>query len=214
MRDLFITTQQQLLSSWLEAFPNAELTSKISEPKILNLAEKQQEVMFWLHMNVDRQQWMASAVQDIRQHYPLAKVVVLANAPNQAEAFYSLSLGAQGYCHAFSPAHLLKEVKTVVLLGGIWMGNDLLKHLIEITTSLVGNEPQEVSDLLNKLTKREQEVALEAAKGLSNKEIARILKITDRTVKAHLSSAFETVGAKDRLQLALMLNSNHRRQFN
>lgn len=214
MRNLFITTQQQLLSSWLEAFPNAELTSKISEPNILNLAEKQQEVMFWLHMNVDRQQWMANAIKDIRQHYPLAKVVVLANAPNQAEAFYSLSLGAQGYCHAFSPAHLLKEVKTVVMLGGIWMGNDLLKQLIEITTSLVGNEPQEVSDLLNKLTKREQEVALEAAKGLSNKEIARILKITDRTVKAHLSSAFETVGAKDRLQLALMLNSNHRRQFN
>ena len=135
---------------------------------------------------------------------------MLANAPNQAEAFYSLSLGAQGYCHAFSPAYLLKEVKTVVSHGGIWMGNDLLKQLIAVTTNLVGNQPQQVSELLNQLTKREQEVALQAAKGLSNKEIARILKITDRTVKAHLSSTFLTLGAKDRLHLALMLNEKIR----
>jgi two-component system, NarL family, nitrate/nitrite response regulator NarL len=62
---------------------------------------------------------------------------------------------------------------------------------------------------LKLLTKREKEVAIEAAKGLSNKEIARILKITERTVKAHLSSTFERLGAKDRLHLALMLNKKH-----
>jgi DNA-binding NarL/FixJ family response regulator len=64
--------------------------------------------------------------------------------------------------------------------------------------------------LLEKLTKREQEVATEASKGLSNKEIARILSITERTVKAHLASIFERLGAKDRLQLALMLNNNYK----
>ncbi len=207
MRDIFITTQQQLLSSWIEAFPKAELAFNI--PAI----SEENDIMFWLHMNVDRQQWMSNAIAEIKQHYPAAKVVVLANAPNQAEAFYSLSLGAQGYCHAFSAAQLLNEIKTVVLHGGVWMGSDLLKQLIEITTSLVGNQPQQVCDLLNKLTKREQEVALQAAKGLSNKEIARILSITDRTVKAHLSSIFEALGAKDRLQLALMLNSKHLQQL-
>ncbi|MEO6117479.1 MAG: response regulator transcription factor [Methylotenera sp.] len=208
MRNIFITTQQQLLSSWIAAFPNAELAFNI--PAI----SENNDMMFWLHMNVDRQQWMSNAIAEIKRHYPTAKMVVLANAPNQAEAFYCLSLGAQGYCHAFSAAQLLNEIKTVVINGGVWMGNDLLKQLIEITTSLVGNQPQQVYDLLNKLTKREQEVALQAAKGLSNKEIARILSITDRTVKAHLSSTFETLGAKDRLQLALMLNNKHLGQLN
>ena len=157
------------------------------------------------------QRAMINAINNIQKNYPTSRVVVLANAPNQAEAFYAMSIGAQGYCHAYSEGELLKEVRTVVSHGGIWMGNDLLKQLIEITTSLVGNQPQQVSVLLHQLTKREQDVAIEAAKGLSNKEIARILDITERTVKAHLSSIFETLKAKDRLQLALMLNINHKK---
>lgn len=205
MPDFFITTQKELLSSWLEAFPKAILSAEIP-----NAPKKQTDIFFWLHMNIDRQQWMISAINNIHQNYPTSKVVVLANAPNQAEAFYAMSIGAQGYCHAYSDNKLLKEVRTVVSHGGIWMGNDLLKQLIEITTSLVGNQPQQVSVLLHQLTKREQDVAIEAAKGLSNKEIARILDITERTVKAHLSSIFETLKAKDRLQLALMLNINHK----
>ncbi|HSI43666.1 MAG TPA: response regulator transcription factor [Methylotenera sp.] len=206
MPDFFITTQKELLSSWRDAFPKAILSVEIPPaPK------KQEDIFFWLHMNIDRQQWMINAINNIQKNYPTSRVVVLANAPNQAEAFYAMSIGAQGYCHAYSEGKLLKEVRTVVSHGGIWMGNDLLKQLIEITTSLVGNQPQQVSVLLHQLTKREQDVAIEAAKGLSNKEIARILDITERTVKAHLSSIFETLKAKDRLQLALMLNINHKK---
>lgn len=205
MRDLFITTQQQLLSGWQEAFPKALLVQNFSE-----LTGKYDDVIFWLHMNQDRQQWMVNTIKSIYQSYPTAKIIVLANSPNQAEAFYSLGLGVVGYCHAFSAPIFLKEVKTVVAHGGVWMGAELLKQLIDVTTKLVGNQSRQVNELLDKLTKREKDVAVEAAKGLSNKEIARILKITERTVKAHLSSIFETLGAKDRLQLALMLNVNNK----
>ena len=59
--------------------------------------------------------------------------------------------------------------------------------------------------LLKRLTQKEQEVALLLKKGLSNKEIALHVGITERTVKAHLSSIFEKTGAKDRLALALVL---------
>lgn len=205
MQDYFISTQELMLNSWLEAFPDAKLAFNIA----INV-DHNSELIFWLHMNMDRQQWMTSTVLSIQQSYPAAKIVVIANGPNQAEAFYALSIGVQGYCHAFSPADILKEIKTVVLHGGIWMGSDLLQQLIEITKTLVGNQSSHIADLLKRLTKREQEVALQASKGLSNKEIARILNITDRTVKAHLSSAFETLGAKDRLHLALMLNNTQK----
>ena len=131
---------------------------------------------------------------------------MLANAPNQAEALYALSLGVAAYAHSYSPAKVLLEIKTVIINGGVWMGQDLLKRLIEVSTSLAGNQAAQVDNHLNMLTKREKQVAIEAAKGLSNKEISRILKITERTVKAHLSSTFERLGAKDRLHLALMLN--------
>jgi DNA-binding NarL/FixJ family response regulator len=86
------------------------------------------------------------------------------------------------------------------------LGQQLLQKLIETTVKLTGNSAENVDHLLARLTKREKQVALEAAKGLSNKEIARNLNITDRTVKAHLASSFERLKVKDRLQLALMLN--------
>lgn len=56
------------------------------------------------------------------------------------------------------------------------------------------------------LTRREQEVASAVANGSSNKEIARQLGITERTVKAHTGSVFQKLNARDRLHLALMVN--------
>jgi DNA-binding NarL/FixJ family response regulator len=139
-----------------------------------------------------------------------AKVVVLANMPSQPEAVQVLGLGAMGYCHAYMASAVLKEIRSVVSHGGLWLGQDLLQRLIEVSTSRIGNQPEYVEGLLAKLTNREKEVAMEAAKGLSNKEIARVLSITERTVKAHLAHTFERLGAKDRLQLALMLNDNYK----
>jgi two-component system, NarL family, nitrate/nitrite response regulator NarL len=205
MLDIFISPLNAGLVSWVEAFPKAKITSVLNEKP--TKAQKTTPLIFWLHMNEDRQVWLTNTIQVIQKKYDNAKIVVLANAPNQAEAFHAMSLGVVAYSHAYSPAFVLAEIKTVISHGGVWLGQDLLKRIIEVSTSLAGNQAQQVNQHLKALTKREKEVAIEAAKGLSNKEIARILNITERTVKAHLSSTFERLGAKDRLHLALMLNT-------
>ena len=204
MQDIFISPLSAGLVSWIEAFPKAKIAelTQASPTK----AQKNTAIIFWLHMNEDRQEWLTNTISHIQQKYTNAKIVVLANAPVQAEALHVMSLGVLAYSHAYSPAKVLLEIKTVITNGGVWMGQDLLKRLIEVSTNLAGNQAKQVEQHLKLLTKREKQVAQEAAKGLSNKEIARILKITERTVKAHLSSAFERLGAKDRLHLALMLN--------
>jgi DNA-binding NarL/FixJ family response regulator len=204
MQDIFVTTLEQPLESWRDAFPKCKTVTEVPQ-KVTSASEP---LVFWLHMNEDRQQWMSNAVKRIAAQYPSAKIIVLANVPNQAEALYALSLGTVGYCHAYAAPEALKEIRTVITHGGLWLGNDLLQKLIEVSTKMTTNHPEHVDNLLSQLTNREREVAIEAAKGLSNKEIARILKITDRTVKAHLASIFERLQAKDRLHLALMLNKN------
>ncbi|PKO50320.1 MAG: helix-turn-helix transcriptional regulator [Betaproteobacteria bacterium HGW-Betaproteobacteria-20] len=206
MQDVFISPLNTGLISWTEAFPNAKITAVVEPAKL----QKDATVLFWLHMNEDRQQWLTNTITLIRKDFINAKIIVLANAPIQAEALHALSLGAVGYCHAYSAPAVLKEIKTVIIHGGLWLGNELLQRLIEISAKLAGNQPEQVQILLSQLTKRQKEVAIEAAKGLSNKEIARILDISERTVKAHLAATFECLKAKDRLQLALMLNSNYR----
>ena len=207
MQDIFISTLPTLLNSWSEAFPKSKISATI--PQVAT--KKDEATIFWLHMNEDRQEWMANTIASISKDHKNARIVVLVNVPNHAESLHALSLGARGYCHAYTAPAALKEIRAVISNGGIWLGQELLQRLIEISTKLIGNQPDYVESLLSQLTKREKEVAVEAARGLSNKEIARILSITERTVKAHLASTFETLGAKDRLQLALMLNSNFKR---
>lgn len=207
MQDIFISPLSEGLISWVEAFPKAKLIAEVKPAGLQN----EEDTLFWLHMNEDRQQWLTNAIVLIQRNYKNSKIIVLANVPIQAEALYSLSLGAVGYCHAYSAPDVLREIKTVVSHGGLWLGSELLKRLIEVSTKLVGNQPKQVENLLTQLTKRQKDVAIEAAKGLSNKEIARILKITERTVKAHLAATFECLKVKDRLQLALMLNRTYRR---
>jgi len=215
MSDIFISTLPSLLSSWAEAFPKAKLANEVPGVEDIVLINKDnmiknETLVFWLHMNEDRQQWMENTIKSIKNNYKESKIVILANIPKQAESIHALSLGAMGYCHAYISSVVLKEVKSVITHGGLWIGQDILQSLIEVSTKLITNTPLFVEHLLDKLTKREKEVAVEAAKGLSNKEIARVLGITERTVKAHLASIFERIGAKDRLQLALMLNVNYK----
>ncbi len=174
MQDIFISPLSTGLISWLEAFPKAKIAANLKSTK----SQNDEAILFWLHMNEDRQQWLTSTIALIQDNYKNSKIVVLANAPIQAEALHALSLGAVGYCHAYSAPEVLKEIKTVITHGGLWLGNELLKRLIEVSARLVSNQPKHVETLLSQLTKRQKDVAIEAAKGLSNKEIARILSIS------------------------------------
>jgi len=199
MKDLFLSSHGNMLSNWEEAFPKALVTT------LMRGASVDEATIFWVHANVNDAAWFKNTMAQMQQG---AKVVVLANNPNQADALAAMMQGVSGYCHAYSDAKTLQEIKTVISHGGVWLRNDLLQTLIRTTKPLVHNASATVENALKLLTPREQETALEAAKGLSNKEIARLLDITERTVKAHISKVFEKLGVKDRLQLALMLNDN------
>lgn len=208
MQDIFVSTLPKLISSWAEAFPDALLVKDVLEvsSNLEIVASYSAALIFWLHINNSQKDLLPAAIAKLLQSYPDAKVVVLANTPSHAETLQALSAGAMGYAHAYSAPEMLKEIRTVINHGGIWLGQQLLKRLIETSVKLTGNRSELVEELLGRLTSREKEVAIEASKGLSNKEIARALDITERTVKAHLAKSFERLGVKDRLQLALMLN--------
>lgn len=201
MRDIFVCPHGNMLDNWTEACPKAMVSISVANVPV------NEPVLFWVHANANDQTWLDKTMADITRKFQLSKIVILANTPNQAEALVAISSGAVGYCHAYSPASVLSELKTVVTHGGIWLGRDLLQTLISASRELVHNPAEEVQQALELLTPREKEVALQAATGLSNKQIARLLNITERTVKAHISSTLERLGLKDRLQLALVLNN-------
>ena len=82
----------------------------------------------------------------------------------------------------------------------------LIQRFLAVSTRVV---PPAAPDrpVLNTLTSRELMVAEQVAQGSNNREIAQTLEITERTVKAHLTSIFEKLEVRDRVQLALKMHN-------
>ena len=118
----------------------------------------------------------------------------------------ALALGARGYCHTHATTGLLEQIALVVRNGGLWLGTDLMSRVMTAAGGrLLDHDNGPAASRLDALTPRERAVAFEVALGATNKEAARTLDITERTVKAHLSAVFEKLGVRDRLQLVLAL---------
>ncbi|MGB8713481.1 MAG: response regulator transcription factor [Onishia taeanensis] len=135
-----------------------------------------------------------------------AVVCVLALQPQSSEALRALAAGARGYAHLLSPAELLKQVALVTEHQGIWMGSELLSQVVGSSFRALGGRDGVQAERLERLTERERAVAMAVAEGHSNKEVAKQLEITPRTVKAHLGAVFRKLEVRDRMQLVLMLS--------
>jgi DNA-binding NarL/FixJ family response regulator len=130
-------------------------------------------------------------------------IVVLSNVPEDDQGMAALAAGASGYCSALTLPTVLHQVAGVVEHGGLWVGPQLMRRLMQGLAARNSDTPEPD---LDRLSQRERQVAVEVARGATNKEIARALNITERTVKAHLTAAFEKLGVRDRMQLSLVVN--------
>ncbi len=138
------------------------------------------------------------------------KVFVLSDRPNNDEGIACLRLGCVGYANSYIAQPRLNLAIQAVASGLIWTGSSLMQHMIQ--TSAAGSKGGEAggagqSSILSKLSKREYQVAALVAEGLHNREVAQRLDITERTVKAHLSSAYAKTSTQSRLGLARLFST-------
>lgn len=196
MQHIFVSTDARCRASWREAFP-ALVTSTFE-------AVPRDPALIWVLQPSG--QSSTNLVRQLARKLVGRSLVLLADEPAEDEALAALSAGAAGYCNGHAAPEVLRQVAMVVENGGIWVGQGLLQRLLSATTRLLPPS-EDVSPVWQKnLTQREREAASLLARGASNKEIARQLDITERTVKAHVSALLEKLGARDRLQLSLIIN--------
>ncbi|MBZ5487989.1 response regulator transcription factor [Halomonas aquamarina] len=199
MTNWFVTTDGDLKSRWKAAFPDAEPL------QVHDVNEQvQADDIVWLTTSAEAWPALTQQLVGVR-----ATVVVLSYTPNDREALKALDLGARGYVHTLAAVDVLKQVALVVANQGVWVGQDLLaKVLGGSLKALQTRTPYHdvaTNQSLSLLSERERKVALAVMSGASNKEISRQLEITERTVKAHLSTIFKKLEVRDRLQLSLKL---------
>lgn len=208
MAHIFIAPTAIFSPRWQQAFAGAQVVSCMGE-----VGKIARDDVLWLLLDDNWQALNACVATG-------AQVIALTAREDLLQAQRALELGACGYVHYLAVAEVLLQVDQVVRHGGLWLGADLMRKLVLASGRLAHNISPDIAptfspdvapniitkDPLVELTPRESAVAKAVAAGNSNKEVARLLDITERTVKAHLSAAFTKLGVRDRLHLALTIS--------
>ena len=142
--------------------------------------------------------------RQIRHSSPRVAIIMLTAFEDEEQLFQSMKLGAAAYLlKGISPEELLDAVRKVS--RGIYIINDnvlsrptVASRVLRTFREMTAEEPPEVQPLYSPLSAREIEILDYIARGNSNKEIAKSLKISDQTVKNHITSILKKLSVNDR----------------
>lgn len=124
-----------------------------------------------------------------------SRILVLTVSDARSDIFAMVDAGADGY--------LLKDSEPEVLLAHILQASRGEKVFSEGVTRYLANR-QHSADPLRQLTGRERDVLQEVARGLSNKEVAAILHISEETVKVHIRNLLRKLDVRSRVAATVM----------
>ena len=130
------------------------------------------------------------AIRRLRERLPATRAIVLSSFVDDDKLFPAVRAGAAGYLlKDIQPQELVEAIRTVHG-GGALLHPQVAARLLEELTE-------------DPLTPREREVLVLIGRGMPNKLIARELSLSEKTVKAHVSSILAKLGVTDRTQAAL-----------
>jgi DNA-binding NarL/FixJ family response regulator len=140
---------------------------------------------------------------------PRTRILALNVFVDERTELELLKCGVRGCCAPDASPEQVGRAAFAVVQGEYWIRRSLLSRLVDqhlIARQEPQSAPVDRCGPRHGLTEREAEIAHLVAQGNNNKQIARMLEITERTVKSHLTEVFRKVGVNDRLSLALRIS--------
>jgi two-component system, NarL family, nitrate/nitrite response regulator NarL len=131
------------------------------------------------------------------------RIILLTAAAEKKQIVEALQLGARGVVLKDSATQLLLKSIHAVMSGEYWVGRESVSNLVLYLRNLMQSSTEETKQKKFGLTPRELEIVSAVVAGYANKEIADYFKISEDTVKHHLSNIFDKLGVSTRLELAL-----------
>lgn len=139
----------------------------------------------------------------IKKLCPEGRILIIGPPQPIPVQIAALKQGARGYFNQNTPMSKLQDALRLIINGEVWVERHVISTLIdEISHFPEVNEQQRHA--VATLSPKELEVARMVSHGATNKMIARNMDITERTVKAHLTTIFQKMGLPDRLSLAIV----------
>ena len=200
---------EQLVSRWNIALSNEyeKHHSGNFEDLVSSLQRNNVDIVM-IHMNLPGLNGV-SGVEKLADSFTDLKIFVLTDKPEEHDAIELLRHGILGYANSYISVNYLKEAIRLIKMDEVWIGKRLtqwlVSHCADIPDDCSANDKYVDLDTL---TETERKVTCLLSKAHNNKVIAKELGITERTVKAHLSSIFRKTGTHDRMHLMLLLNGS------
>jgi DNA-binding NarL/FixJ family response regulator len=144
------------------------------------------------------------AGERILTNYPEAKILYLTTFLDDDYIIKALNIGAKGYMLKQDFESILPSLHAVYKGQNVY-GNEIITKLPELL-----QQPNNKTNYVNYgITDKEHEIICKIADGLSNKEIAELLFLSEGTVRNYISLILEKLSLRDRTQIAIFYYKNN-----
>lgn len=140
--------------------------------------------------------------RQLRAAHPATRIVMLLDRSERAAAVEAFRAGASGIFCRTESLKFLPRCISCVHAGQVWANSHELRYLLDALSEAMPGRAASLGDV-SILSKREQDVVHGVADGLSNREIAHRLSLTEHTVKNYLFRIFDKLGVSSRVEVVL-----------
>jgi Response regulator containing a CheY-like receiver domain and an HTH DNA-binding domain len=206
MMEIILADDQDLIRRGLKALlktdPEISVVGEAGNgEECLALTQKLQPDLILMDIRMPVMDGVA-ATKEVRAQFPQVKVLILTTFNDRDYVQKALRAGASGYLLKDTPFDELTQAIRLVLKGYSQIAPGLLDCILHSPSPEI---LRQVPAGWEHLTPRDREIVELVAQGLSNREIAGTLFLSEKTVKNRLTNILSCLGLRDRTQLAVSL---------
>ncbi len=197
--------QCQLLVGALRRRPEFHVTSCVLDPDvILHAASSLAVQVAILNADSPRDGWPdLTVVRRLHLAHPAVAKIILLDTYDREIVVNAFRSGARGlFCFSQYPFRLLCKCIQSVHHGQVWANSEQMQYLVEALSQVPSLHMVNARGM-RLLTPREEQVVALVADGLSNREVARELCLSEHTIKKYLFRIFDKLGISSRVELVL-----------
>jgi DNA-binding NarL/FixJ family response regulator len=201
--DDHVITRMGIKNSLEAIFPGAEVLECSNSTDVMALCSQQQISLALVDLFMPGEDGFGFLKKLCRKH-PELPVAVFSATENTSHIQKVIDLGVRGFIHKSSGFDFLSEALNTILGGGNSFPDLSVSQPGDNSDTVDVETPSNRDAILNNLTKRQLDTLSCLAQGMSNKEIAKTLFISENTVKTHLKAILTELNCHNRTEAVLL----------